>query len=71
MTPEDVYRRVKLREEFYRPGHASAVEELIGRGGVAWVVSDSEHAAPPEVADEWERAFSNATVSVFRKPTAD
>ena len=70
VTPEDVYRRIRLRGEFYQSGHASAVDELIARAGVSWVVSDAEHASPPEVADHWEPAFTNATVTVFRKPMA-
>ena len=70
VTPEDVYQRIRLRDEFYRPGHASAVDELIAAGGVAWVVSDTEHTPPPQVADHWEPAFTNATVTVFRKPAA-
>ena len=68
VTPEEVFRRIRLRGEFYQPGKTSAVDELIARGGVSWVVSDAEHRPPPEVADHWETAFSNATVSVFRKP---
>ena len=68
VPPEEVYRRRRLRGEFYQPGHAAAVDELIGPAGVSWVVSDAEHKPPPQVADHWEQAFTNATVSVFRKP---
>ncbi len=68
VTPDEVFQRVRLRTEFYQPDHRSAVEELIGPAGVAWVVADTEHPPPPRVANHWQTAFKNASVKIFRKP---
>ena len=70
VTPDEVFHRVRLRTEFYQPGNPSAVQELIGPAAVTWVVTDTDHPAPPQIADHWQTAFKNSTVTVYRRPPA-
>jgi len=68
IAPEPVYRRSRLRREFYTAPTPEVIEEVVGRGQVQWVVADRQSPAPETIVRNWPIAFANSTVTVYHAP---
>lgn len=66
IAPEEVYRRSRLRKNFYAAPDAETVSAVLA-GGVRWVVADQDNPAPAPVASRWKPVFRQGSVVVFRK----
>ncbi len=67
VAAEEVYRRRRLRDRFYRSPDAEVVGRMVGEGRVRWVVADAEHPAPKEIAQTWALAYANQTVRIYTR----
>ncbi|MHB8897504.1 MAG: hypothetical protein ACYC6Y_02015 [Thermoguttaceae bacterium] len=65
VTAEEVYRRRRLRDRFYRDPDDATVRDTLDGGNVRWVVADGDSPPPRIVADSWRLRFRSGNVRVY------
>jgi len=65
VTADEVYRRRRLRDQFYDSPSEKIVREVIEGGRVQWIVADDECPAPATVCASWRLRFESGGVKIY------